>query len=228
MISGWFSKLIKMAKPDFSNFFSKIFLWFPNYIISTCAILKILGLFMYPFVVKNSMCTVLQKWGHANHRTPATPSTTKHTHAFYNGMCMYRSYRMVQRNFNFLFIFRKLTIDLISPLPISSYVFYYRYQQPGCCFFNVSLYWDQKYSRLRCLLRVKSLVICFYLGWSGSILQIGTNIKKVGSKSRLLTCSSNITLSLPSYTGSALKRELNFCNGYLSLLYFCHYICQTL
>ena len=37
----------------------------------------------------------------------------------------------------------------------------------------------------------------------------------------LLTCSSNITLSLPSYTGFALKRELNFCNGYLSLLYFC-------
>ena len=107
----------------FQFFFSKIFLWFPHYIVSTCAILKILGLFMYPFVVKNSMCTVLQKWGHANHRTPATPSTTKHTHAFYNGMCMYRSYRMVQRNFNFLCIFRKLTIDLISPLPISSYVF---------------------------------------------------------------------------------------------------------
>ena len=36
----------------------------------------------------------------------------------------------------------------------------------------------------------------------------------------LLSSSSNITLSLPSYTGSALKRELNFCNGYLSLLYF--------
>ena len=34
------------------------------------------------------------------------------------------------------------------------------------------------------------------------------------------TCISNITLSLPSYTGSALKGELNFCNGYLSLLYF--------
>ena len=30
----------------------------------------------------------------------------------------------------------------------------------------------QKYSRLRCFLRVKGLVICFYLGWSGSILQI--------------------------------------------------------
>ena len=70
-------------------------------------------------------------------------------------------------------------------------------------------------------LRVKGLVICFYLDWSGSILQIRTNIIKVGSKSWLLTCSSNITLSLPSYTGSALKRELNFCNGYLSLLYFC-------
>jgi hypothetical protein len=30
---------------------------------------------------------------------------------------------------------------------------------------------NQKYSRLRCLLPVKELVICFYLGWSGSILQ---------------------------------------------------------
>ena len=78
----------------------------------------------------------------------------------------------------------------------------------------------QKYSRLRCLLRVKGLVICFYLGWSGSILQFRQSIKKVGSKSWLLTCSSNITLSLTSYTGSALKRELNFCNDYLSLLYF--------
>ena len=78
----------------------------------------------------------------------------------------------------------------------------------------------QKYSRLRCLLRVKGLVICFYLGWSGSILQFKQSIIKVGSKSWLLTCSSNITLSLPSYTSSALRRELNFCNGYLSLLYF--------
>ena len=64
------------------------------------------------------------------------------------------------------------------------------------------------------------LVICFYLGWSGSILQFRQNISKVGSQIHgyLSTCSSNITLSLPSYTGSALK--LNFCNGYLSLLYF--------
>ena len=80
---------------------------------------------------------------------------------------------------------------------------------------------NKKYSRLRCLLRVKGLMIGFYLGWSGSILQIRTNMINIGSKSWLLTCSSNITLSLPSYTVSALQRELKFCNGYLSLLYFC-------
>ena len=87
--------------------------------------------------------------------------------------------------------------------------------------FEFSETWSQKYSRLRCLLGVKGLVICLYFGWSGSILQFRRNIIKVGSKSWLLTCSSNITLNLPSYTGSDLKRELNFCNGYLSLLYFC-------
>ena len=38
----------------------------------------------------------------------------------------------------------------------------------------------QKYSRLRCLLRVKGLVICFYLGWSGSTLLITKHIIKVG------------------------------------------------
>ena len=31
---------------------------------------------------------------------------------------------------------------------------------------------NQKYSRLRCLLRVKGLVICFYLGCSGSTFLI--------------------------------------------------------
>jgi hypothetical protein len=46
------------------------------------------------------------------------------------------------------------------------------------------------------LLRVKGLVICFYLGLSGSILQFRQNIINVDSKSWLLTCSSNITLSL--------------------------------
>ena len=60
----------------------------------------------------------------------------------------------------------------------------------------------------------------FYVGWSGSILQFRQNIIKVGSKSWILTCSSNITLSIPSYTGSALKMELNCFSAYLSLLYF--------
>ena len=68
----------------------------------------------------------------------------------------------------------------------------------------------------------------FYLGWSGSINQFRQNITKVGSKSWLLPCSSNITLSLPSYPGSALKRELNFCNGYLSLLYFWLFVILTI
>ena len=66
----------------------------------------------------------------------------------------------------------------------------------------------QKYCKLRCFLSVKGLVICFYLGWSGSILHFRQSIIKVGSKSCLATCSSNMTLSLPSYNGSALKREL--------------------
>ena len=87
---------------------------------------------------------------------------------------------------------------------------------------------NQKYSRLRCLLRVKGFVIWFYLGWFGSILQFTQNIIKEGSKLRLLTCCSNITLSPPSYTGSAMQRELNFCNGQHSLLYFWLYLLSCL
>ena len=85
-------------------------------------------------------------------------------------------------------------------------------------FFGIFKSCCQKYSRLRCFLRAKGLVICFYLGWSGSILQFRQNIIKVGSKSWLLTRRSNITLILLSYTGSVLKRELNLCHGYLRLL----------
>ena len=44
----------------------------------------------------------------------------------------------------------------------------------------------QKHIRLRSLLLVKGLVLCFYLGWSGSILKIRTNMIKVGSMSWLL------------------------------------------
>ena len=63
----------------------------------------------------------------------------------------------------------------------------------------------------------------FGLVWQYSSIQ--KNIIKVGSKSWILTCSCYITLSLPFYTYPASKRELNFCNGYLSLLYFCHCPC---
>ena len=57
---------------------------------------------------------------------------------------------------------------------------------------------SQKYSSLRCLLHFKGLVICLYLGRSGSIFSSDKMGSKVGSKSWLLTCSGNITLSLPS------------------------------
>ena len=60
----------------------------------------------------------------------------------------------------------------------------------------------QKYNRLRCLLLVKGLVICFYLGWAGNTLPIRTNIIKVGSMSWLLTCSSNIEPSFIYNIGS--------------------------
>ena len=80
----------------------------------------------------------------------------------------------------------------------------------------------------------------FGLVWQYSLIQ--KNIIKVGAKSWMLTCSYHMTLSLPFYTDPDSKRELNFCNGYLSLLYFwlrgfvrkwrgcrqkfCHKICQ--
>ena len=78
----------------------------------------------------------------------------------------------------------------------------------------------------------------FGLVWQYSSIQ--KNIIQVASKSWIFTCSCHITLSLPFYTEPDSKRELNFCNGYLSLLYFwprCKYsfyklfypmICSTL
>ena len=93
----------------------------------------------------------------------------------------------------------------IAEIPVDTQHFIMQHSTDSRKFYKKKIEsYEQNYSRLRCLLRVKGLVICFYLGWSGSILQIRTNITKVGSKSWLLTCSSNITLSLPSYTGSAL------------------------
>ena len=74
--------------------------------------------------------------------------------------------------------------------------------------------------------QTKMLVTCqrfsdwflFGLVWQYSSIQ--KNIIKVGAKSWMLTCSCHITLSLPFYTDPDSKRELNFCNCYLSLLYF--------
>ena len=74
--------------------------------------------------------------------------------------------------------------------------------------------------------QTKMLVTCqmfgnlflFGLVWQNSSVQ--TKYNKGRFKVMATYCSSNISLSLHSYTGSALKRELNFSNGYLSLLYF--------
>ena len=86
---------------------------------------------------------------------------------------------------------------------------------------NSNHYFKSKIQQTKMIVMCQRFGDLFFLGWSGSILQFRQNMIRVGSKSWLLTRSSNITLSLPSYTGSALKIALNFCNGYLSLLYFC-------
>ena len=71
--------------------------------------------------------------------------------------------------------------------------------------------------------QTKMLVMCLRFGdlflffWSGSILQFRQNIIKVSSKSWLLTYSSNINFI---HWLCFEERELNFCNSYLSLLYF--------
>ena len=65
----------------------------------------------------------------------------------------------------------------------------------------------QKYNRLRCLLRVKVLVIC-YLVWQYSTNQ---NQYDKGRFKEPLTCSSKITLSLPSYTCSTFVTAIIVC-----------------
>ena len=60
----------------------------------------------------------------------------------------------------------------------------------------------------------KQILACIFLS-------VRVNSKRTFQQEIPCTCSSDKTLSLPSYTGSALKREQNSCNGYLSLLYFC-------
>ena len=119
----------------------------------------------------------------------------------------------------------------ISLLPGSCY-FIHRYAFCGTFAVGKCMYVERNKEKL-CKAKTKNTAdkdacymskvwwFVFYLGWSGSILHFRQNMTKVGSKTWLPTCSSIITLSLPSYTGSALKRGLKFCNEYLSLLYFC-------
>ena len=90
-----------------------------------------------------------------------------------------------------------------------------------CCF----QFWP-KIQQTKILVTCQSFDVLFLFGLVWQYSSIQKNIVQVGSKSRLLTCSNNITLSLPSYTDSASKRELNFCNGYLSLLYFWFWHCN--
>ena len=56
----------------------------------------------------------------------------------------------------------------------------------------------------------------FGLVWQYSSVQTKYNKRQVQSHGYLLAA----VIYVPSYTGSALKRELYFCNCYLSLLYF--------
>ena len=64
----------------------------------------------------------------------------------------------------------------------------------------------QTYSRLRCLVCVKGLVICFYLGWSGSIQQILSNIahkwswlSSIQLTTKFNSISSSFFTLLPSF-----------------------------
>ena len=72
------------------------------------------------------------------------------------------------------------------------------------------------------LVTCQTFGVLFLFGLVGQYSSVQTKYNKGRFKvmTTQLTCSSNINLSLHSYTVSALQRELNFCNGYLSLLYF--------
>ena len=75
----------------------------------------------------------------------------------------------------------------IAEIPVDTQHYIMQHSTDSCKFFKKFFEsYEQNYSRLRCLLRVKGLVILFYLGWSGSILQIRINKMKVGSKSWLV------------------------------------------
>ena len=120
-----------------------------------------------------------------------------------------------------IFLHRKLTIFVPFSFHYEMHFAKFSLQNPCKNNHNVIIILLTKYQYVCTKIQqTKMLVTCqrfddlFLIG----LLQFRQNIIKVGSKSWLLACSSNITLSLPSYTGSALKRKLNLFNGYLSLL----------
>ena len=70
-------------------------------------------------------------------------------------------------------VFTRVNSEFISRSPHKNNQYESWIFEKKFCLFN---FWEniyvQKYSRLRCLLRVKGLVIGFYLGWSGHTLLI--------------------------------------------------------
>ena len=81
-------------------------------------------------------------------------------------------------------------------------------------------FFEPKIQQTKMLVRCKRFSDWFLFGLVWQYSSIQKNIIKVGAKSWKLTCNYHITLSLPFYTDPDSKRELNFSNGYLSLLYF--------
>ena len=70
-----------------------------------------------------------------------------------------------------------------------------------------ALIYVQKYSRLRCLLCVKGLVICFYLGLSGSTLLITKHIIRLVQRNSYLLAA--VIIFEPTYTLSHMFTQ--FC-----------------
>ena len=93
---------------------------------------------------------------------------------------------VITRNDDSILNCKKTTMTLLLYSYATNFLQYEmtcEFRPPHCNSCSVKQYPYQKYSRLRCLLRVTGLLICFYLGWSGSTLLITKHVIKVGSKS---------------------------------------------
>ena len=117
-----------------------------------------------------------------------------------------------------------VTFHIVEETPFSWNGLYYFYDHYWkVCF---SILWQIIFWMLSKIQQTKMLVTCqrfgdwFLIGLVWQYSSIQKNIVKVGSKPWILTCSCHITLSQLFFTDPASKRELNFSNGYLSLLYF--------